>query len=85
MVSYVKTTIELPDSLLRAVQQIVRERHTTMRAFVEASLRSAVASARAQRASFKLRDASVDGHGLRPDVQRSSWAEIRDLSHGNRA
>ena len=31
-----------------------------------------------------LRDASVDGNGLRPEFRDASWAEIRDAAYGDR-
>ena len=31
-----------------------------------------------------LRDASVDGNGLRPEFRAASWAEIRNAAYGDR-
>jgi hypothetical protein len=31
--------------------------------------------------SFKLRDASVDGKGLHPDLVGRTWHEIRDMGY----
>jgi predicted transcriptional regulator len=83
MVSHMKTTVELPDELIREAQEIARAEGTTMRSVLEEGLRAVIA--RRQRAQeFTLRDASVDGRGLRSDVAEAGWARIRELSYGDR-
>ncbi|MBF6427245.1 type II toxin-antitoxin system VapB family antitoxin [Nocardia cyriacigeorgica] len=84
MVVHMKTTIEISDALLHEAQEFAREHRVTLRSLVEAGLRSTLA-ARRQGATFTLRDASVDGDGLRPEFQGASWADIRDAAYGNPA
>jgi len=83
MVTHMKTTVELPDELLIEVQQIARAEDTTMKSLLEEGLRAVVARHRRGQA-FALRDASVGGHGLRPEAAEAGWAQIRELSYGDR-
>jgi predicted transcriptional regulator len=78
-----KTTVELPDELLHEVQLIARAEHTTMKSLLEEGLQAVIARHRRAQA-FVLRDASVDGRGLRPEVAEGGWATIRELSYGDR-
>jgi hypothetical protein len=83
MVAHMKTTIELPDELLREVQQIAREESTTLKSLMEEGLRVVIARHRGG-ASFVLRDASVRGRGLQPGAREASWAELRDMIYRDR-
>jgi hypothetical protein len=72
-----KTTVELPESLLRAAQQAAREDGTTLKALIEAGLRDVLARrTRAER--FVLRDASVAGNGRQPAFRDASWEQVRE-------
>lgn len=78
MVTHImKTTIELPDSLLEEAKRAARAQGTTLRALIEAGLRGVLAEKRKQR-HFKLVDASVGGRGLRAELRGDDWAAIRD-------
>lgn len=63
-----RTTIELPGSLLDGARIAVRQDRTTLRDLVEQGLREA----------FTLRDASFRGQGLQPEFHDATWAEIID-------
>ena len=83
MVAHMKTTVDLPDELLRQAQQIARAEGTTLRSVLEEGLRAVIARHHgAQR--FELRDASVPGRGLQPEFAGADWARIRDASYGYR-
>lgn len=71
----VKTTIEIADALFEAAKQRAAARGTTLRALVEEGLREVLDRDPGSRA-FVLRDASVDGGGLRPEVREGGWARI---------
>jgi predicted transcriptional regulator len=77
------TTVELPDDLLREAQHIARAEGTTLKSVLEEGLRAVIARYRASQ-QFVLRDASVDGRGLTPDLAEAGWAEIRAVSYGDR-
>jgi hypothetical protein len=73
-----KTTIELPDGLLAEAKRVARRQGTTVRALVEQGLRQTLAVHRRAK-SFTLRDGSVDGEGLSPEVGSGDWETVRDL------
>jgi predicted transcriptional regulator len=78
-----KTTVELPDELVREAQEIARAEGTTMRSVLEEGLRAVIARRRRSQ-GYVMRDASVDGRGLRPELAATGWAAIRELSYGDR-
>jgi hypothetical protein len=80
---HVKTTVELPDELLRAAQRTARREGTTVKSLLEEGLRLALAR-HLETAVSGLRDASVDGNGLRSEFRDASWAEIRNAAYGDR-
>ncbi len=79
-----KTTIDLPDELLLQAQRIARAESTTLKSLMEEGLRAVIARHGAGSA-FVLRDASVGGHGLQPELRDASWAEIREMIYGDRS
>jgi hypothetical protein len=78
-----KTTIDLPEPLLREAQELARAEGTTLRALVEDGLRATLARRRAGE-RFRLPDASVDGRGLRPEFEGAGWEEMRAAIYGDR-
>ncbi len=82
MVSHMKTTVDLPDSLLREAQESARATNTTLRALIEDGLRTVLARRQAT-TEFTLRDASVAGQGVRPELRGASWERIRDEIYGS--
>ncbi len=83
MVTHMKTTIELPDELLRQAQEVARAEGTTLKSVMEEGLRAVIARHHSAR-QFELRDASVAGRGLRPEFAEADWARIREASYGDR-
>jgi hypothetical protein len=79
-----KTTLEISDPLLREARKVAARENTTLRALVEQGLRQVVAEKKKPRTAFRLRDASVHGQGLHPDVAGKSWSEILDMSYEGR-
>ena len=78
-----KTTVEIPDSLLKQVKSLASEEHTTVRALVEEGLRR-IASERKRAKPFKLRKATFRGKGLQPRIAGSPWAQIRDMIYDHK-
>lgn len=72
-----KTTVNLPDGLLREAQELARREGTTLRALIETGLRSVV-SQRSDEAKFVLVDASVDGRGRQSEFRDAPWDQVRD-------
>jgi predicted transcriptional regulator len=83
MVSHMKTTIDLPDELLREAQLIARAEGTTLKSVMEEGLRAVIARHRTSQ-QYELRDASVSGRGLQPEFADADWSRIRQASYGGR-
>ena len=78
-----KTTIEISNPVLNAAKELAHRRGTTLRSLVEEGLRLALERER-NNEEFRLRDASVDGDGLRPELADAPWETIRDLAYESR-
>jgi hypothetical protein len=78
-----KTTVELPDGLMREAKRIALKDRTTVKALLEQGLR-AVVSERKRRAAFTLRKAAFRGDGLVAGRSLQDWASIRDLAYSER-
>jgi hypothetical protein len=83
MASYMKTTIQIPDSLFEEARKLAHRERTTLKALVEQGLRKVV-SGRKRRNSFRLRKATFKGHGLQSHLTGTSWDQIRELSYEGR-
>ena len=83
MMTHMKTTVELPDELLREVQRLARAEGTTMRSLMEEGLREVIARHLAA-GRFTLRDASVPGEGVRAQFADATWAQLREAAYGDR-
>jgi hypothetical protein len=83
MVTHMKTTVELPDELLREAQNIARAEGTTLKSVLEEGLRAVIARYHSAQ-QFRLLDASVPGRGIRPEFAEADWASIRAASYGDR-
>ena len=78
-----KTTVEIPDSLLEQTKQLALRERTTVRALVEEGLRRIVAEHQGTQ-EFKLRKASFRGKGLQPQMASAGWQQIRDTAYEGR-
>jgi hypothetical protein len=83
MVSHMKTTIQIPDSLLQEARKLANARKTTLKALVEEGLRRLLAE-RKSPAKFRLRKVTFQGKGLQPNLTGAPWERIRDLSYEGR-
>lgn len=72
-----KTTIELPDELIKQARRVARQEGSTLRALVEEGLQRSL-EARRQAACRELDFPSYGGSGLREEFQSASWSRIRD-------
>lgn len=83
MFSCMKTTVEIPDSLLNAARRAAARDGVTVRALLIEGLHRVLES-RKRDPGFQLRDASFKGEGLQPDVAEGSWERMRDLAYEGR-
>ncbi|MEO1085722.1 MAG: DUF2191 domain-containing protein [Acidobacteriota bacterium] len=79
-----KTTVDIADPLLSAAKELARERGMSFKQVLEAALRDLLTQQHAPSPPFRLRDASVDGEGLRPDLVDGDWEGIRSLIYEDR-
>ena len=78
-----KTTIEIPDDLMKAAKALARKRGTTLKSIIERGIRTTLKEEQ-RRAQFQLTDKSVKGRGLQDDFQHAKWADIRDAAYRER-
>jgi hypothetical protein len=78
-----KTTVEIPNSLLEQAKRLASKEHTTVKALIEEGLRRVMTERRSGK-PFKLRKVSFKGFGLRPEMADASWQRIRDAAYEGR-
>ena len=78
-----KTTVELPDGLLREAKRVALRERTTVRALIERGLRTVIHDRRPT-ARFALKKASFKGDGLAAGISLSDWDTVRDLTYSER-
>lgn len=84
MVAHMKTTIELPKSLLSEAKACASREGTTLRALIEAGLRSVLKERKQKKKPFKLRDMSFGSGGLLPPLDWKDMHKIIHMSYGDR-
>jgi len=85
MVSHMKTTIHIPDSLFDEARKVAQQEKTTLKALVEEGLRKVVTERRGRKSGgFKLRKAAFKGQGLQPHLAGVTWDQILDVSYEGR-
>ena len=72
-----KTTIELPDTLIEQARRVAQREGATLRALVEEGLQRSL-EARRQAARRQLDFPSYGGNGLTDEFQGAPWRRIRD-------
>lgn len=75
MVTHMKTTIEIADSLLLRAKTRAREKNVTLRSLIEESL---AATLEKPLESAEILPVTFKGNGLSRDFQDASWDKIRD-------
>jgi hypothetical protein len=79
-----KTTVEIPDSILDEARKVAAREGSTVRALVEEGLRKVIAERRQRAGTFRLRKATFRGSGLQPGVAGATWERIRELAYEGR-
>jgi hypothetical protein len=77
MVAHMKTTIEIPDPLLRRAKALAAKQGASLKELVELALRHFLESQPAASGRFTLKDCSFTGDGLQPGVSLSDWTALR--------
>jgi stalled ribosome alternative rescue factor ArfA len=81
--SHMKTTVEIPDAVLKEARRVATKERTTVRALIVDGLRRVLAE-RKRKGKFQLRKASFKGSGLHPDLAGAPWEKIRDTIYESR-
>lgn len=75
-----KTTIDIPDTLLEEARKLATTEQTTLKALVSEGLRR-ILTERQKKQSFQLRRATFRGQGLQPRLSGASWEQIREVAY----
>jgi hypothetical protein len=75
-----KTTVNIPESLLKAAKKLAARERTTVGALIEQGLRQLFMD-RKRPSEFRLRKATFKGQGLQPGVSTMTWDQIRDMAY----
>lgn len=75
-----KTTIELPDALMREVKAIAAAEGGTIRSVIEEAVHRELDRRRHAEPWTPRADLVVRGSGLTEEAMSLSWAQIRDLA-----
>lgn len=78
-----KTTIELPDDLLRRCKAVARRENSSLKALIEEGLHMAI-RARSRRRSKAFAIEPFQGDGLAPGFADADWGQIRDEIYRDR-
>jgi len=78
-----KTTVEIPQTLLDEARKLASHEGTTLRALVEEGLRRIIAERR-HAGAFRLRQSTFKGTGLQAGVAGVPWERIRDMAYEGR-
>ena len=74
-----KTTVEISPAQLTEAKRHAQAEHTTLKALIEAGLRSVLVEKKSNQPPFKLRDGSFKGgKGLTPEFQNAPWEKFLD-------
>ena len=77
MVTHMKTTVEISDSLLKEAKAVAAEQGTTLRELIQSGLQRVLKERARKKPQFTLSDESVGGKGLNPDFEEGGWDAIR--------
>ena len=78
-----KTTVEIPTTLLEQARKLAARQGTTLRALIVEGLGRAVAE-RKRAGKFHLRKATFKGNGLQPEAAGARWERIRETAYEGR-
>jgi hypothetical protein len=78
-----KTTVHIPDTVLKEARKIASQEQTTVKALIEEGLRHIIDD-RKRKKSFRLRKVTFKGDGLKTDIAGASWEKIRDIVYEGR-
>lgn len=78
-----KTTVDIPQSLLDEAKKLAANHRTTVKALVEEGLRHVI-SEHQRSGGFRLRRPTFKGEGLQPGMEGASWEGLREQVYKGR-
>ena len=78
-----KTTVEIPTTLLEEARKLASRQRTTLRVLIIEGLRRVVVE-RKRAGTFRLRKATFKGSGLQPEVAGARWERVREMAYEGR-
>lgn len=75
MISYMKTTVDISDSILMQAKQLAHEQHETLRSLIEEGL-TKILQERAARKPQPVQPILFNGNGLSREFKGASWQQI---------
>ncbi len=84
MYVHMRTSIEIPDPLLRRARSVARKRNTTLRAILLEGLRRVVEQQSSDPKTYELRDESFGRGGLVEGLSATDWEQIRERVYEGR-
>jgi hypothetical protein len=84
MVSHMKTTINIADTLLRKAKEEAARRGTTLKVVVEEALRGFLEGGRRRGKPYQLDTHTFGGNGLQAGLSWGDWSTLRDLAYEGR-
>lgn len=74
-----KTTVDIPDAILKQLRVRAANEGTSMKNLIAAALRQFLGGpGKPAPKKFKLKDGSVRGEGMTDEFRGADWAKIRD-------
>jgi len=78
-----KTTVDIPDSIIEEAKRVAARQDTTLRVLIIEGLRRVITE-RKRAGNFRLRKATFRGKGLQSDMAGASWERIREMAYEKR-
>ncbi|MBN1654992.1 MAG: DUF2191 domain-containing protein [Deltaproteobacteria bacterium] len=72
-----RTSVDIPDNLLRRIKGLARRRGTTLRELIIQGLRDALTREAATARGYRLEECAVGEGGLIEGLTDSDWDEVR--------
>ena len=85
MASHMKTTVHIPDALLKEAQSLAAREKTTLKALIQEELQKVVREDKTAKGPFVLKDCSFPpAHLVKEPVEPMSWEEISRIIYEGR-
>ena len=78
-----KTTVDIPQSLLDEAKKLAATHRTTVKALIEEGLRRVIGEHQRSRV-FRLRKVTFKGEGFQPGTKGASWENLRERAYEGR-